>query len=93
MKKIAILAPLLLAGCAFDGAHPQAITYPDSLFTCPDKPDPTTVQTDNDVAELLVRQDSIITICKDKLRNVGDLVRANQPGAKPVKPAPSNKSN
>lgn len=81
MKKIIFLAPLLLlGGCgAMSDARPQSITYPDSLFTCPDKPDASVVVTDNDLGELIVNQDKVITICKEKLRNVGELIKANQP--------------
>lgn len=83
MKKLVILLPLiLLGGCVFDDARPQSVSYPASLFTCPDKPDATAVKTDNDLAEFIVKQDSVITICKEKLRNVGELIQANQPKSK-----------
>jgi hypothetical protein len=81
MKKVAILSILLvLSGCkSMSDAKPQPISYPDSLFTCPDKPNVNDVNTDNDLASFIAKQDAIITICKNKLKNVGELVRKNQP--------------
>lgn len=80
MKKLLLITPLLLGGCsAFNDARPQPITYPESLFICPDKPDPSTIVTDNDLGEFIVRQDAVITICKEKLHNVGELIKKNQP--------------
>ena len=81
MKKIFFTLVLLpLAGCAAMQSHPQtAITYPDSLFKCMEKPDPNLVQTDNDLGVLITRQDAVIDDCKARLANVGELIRANQP--------------
>lgn len=83
MRKILFLVPLMmLSGCAFDNAKPQSVSYPETLFTCPDKPDPNAVVTDNDLGEFIVQQDKVITICKEKLKNVGELIKANQPPKK-----------
>lgn len=80
MKKLLILIPLLLGGCsAFNDARPQPISYPESLFICPDKPNSAAIQTDNDLAAFIIQQDAVITVCKEKLRNIGDLVKKNQP--------------
>lgn len=83
MKKIIPLSlVILLGGCLGQTPPPQSVSYPDSLFVCPDKPDPNEISTDNDLGVFITRQDAVITICKEKLKNVGDLIRANQPGKK-----------
>lgn len=82
MKKISLIIPLMigLSGCTtFSNAKPQSVTYPDTLFVCLDRPDPNNIQTDNDLGEFIIRQDTVITICKEKLKNVGELIRSNQP--------------
>lgn len=81
MKKILFLLLMVpLAGCSVFQDRPNVgVSYPDSLFKCMDKPDPNTVQTDNDLGILITKQDAVIDDCKSRLSNVGELIRANQP--------------
>lgn len=83
MKKSAIILSLmLLSGCTFSDARPQPVSYPATLFVCPDSPKADLIRTDNELAEFIVKQDSILTICREKLKNVGELIQANQPKEK-----------
>lgn len=59
--------------------RPQLIV-PDALFQCadyPDVPDPDTAS-DVDVAVFMLRGEDAWRDCRDTLREVGDLVRAQE---------------